>query len=542
MLFQPSNIIPDEINGTGTVDVSNGLSVAWQVNGDTPMTAWQINIYANTAQSALLYSTGMQTLSAPFWGTNYAGETQFFSTDISASDLSGAGITNGSEYKLIITQWWSASDSISQTTASVFLTRSTPTVAITQIPSPVPDKSYTFTGTYTQAQGDPIKWLRWQIAETSNIAEPFLDTGRITGTGQLQVSYDGFYTGTDYSILLEIETANGVSATTGWVNFSVSYTLGATTSQVTVCQLADDSCVFISWGFVENALGYAVFRRRIGDSVLIKLAEVDSTTGALRDYSAASGNSYVYYIFPTGQTTYITDPMISQEVYVSFGFWSIIEAAPGDNGAFNVIATYLFRMGTGGVQIGQFSNNNGPNLLRNFTKYPLRQPENANFLTGTVSGFVGTILPETKQYSDTTDQVNNLLLLSNSTNALFYLDPKGNFLRVHTGDAITFSMDTAKNVLPQTLTFPWVQVASASGVSVISAPGGEFYPTDRIIFTTLSVDPQTGLLIWRVPAGYGDGSTLSLNAQGQLVQDAQGSFTAASMAWDVSTGIVTATI
>ena len=68
MLYQPSNISPDQIYGTGTVDITDDLNVSWRVNGDSAMTAYKIDFYQNDANSTSIYSTGKVTLGTPFWG------------------------------------------------------------------------------------------------------------------------------------------------------------------------------------------------------------------------------------------------------------------------------------------------------------------------------------------------------------------------------------------------------------------------------------------------------------------------------------------
>lgn len=529
MLFQPSNITPDEINGSGCVDVTQGMSVSWQVNGDSAMTAWQIVICRNNAASTQLYSTGKQTLSTPFWGVNYKGQTQFFTANITAAALSGAGITNGNEYKLIITQWWSSSNSITQTTASLFLTRATPSVSISAIPSPLTVREYSFTGSYSQAQGDALKWVRWQIAVSGSEDEPFLDTGEIGGTGQLRVDYSGFFNGTTYAIKLMVETENGVSADSGWVTFSVSYTVTEPQGSVTACQLQDSSAVSVQWTQQEAAQGYDIFRQRVGESVLVKLASVNATTGQLRDYGAKSGESYVYYVFPTGVLAYLTEPMVSDELAVNLWFWSIVEATEDANGNFAVQQLHLFRYGSGGVQEGSFSNNNAPNIQKNFTQYPTRQGESADYLSGSVSGYIGTISTVGgKSYSDTLELAAAFRALSTTENALFLLDPKGHFLRIATSAEVSMSINHKSPVRPVTITVPWVEIDSTEGVPLVAAPGGTFYPVDNIIFTTVRVDPVTGMLIWTHDEDYADGSTLSL-VNGVLVQNDSGSFTAATL-------------
>ena len=92
------------------------------------------------------------------------------------------------------------------------------------------------------------------------------------------------------------------------------------------------------------------------------------------------------------------------------------------------------------------------------------------------------------------------------------------------------------------MTIGWAEIGSTDGVSVISAPGGEYYPTDTEIATSLTIDPASGTLLWTRSDSYRNGSMLSINSNGALVQTADGSFSAASMSMDQSTGIVTATI
>ena len=544
MLNQPSNISPDEINGSGTVDLTAGVTISWQVSGDSPMTGYQISFYLNNSDSTLIVSTGKVTLNTPFWGVNYKGETQFYSVTLASSFFSTASMTNGNEYKFTITQWYGsgASDYITQQTASLMACRSTPTLSINTIPSPLTSRSYSITAVYSQAQNDAVQYVRWQIATADAQDEPFLDTGRIRGTGQLQVDYDGFFTDTTYSVKCIVETVMGVTVTTGWVDFSVSYSVGEPQGQVQACQLADDCAVFVHWDQMDLAEGYSVYRLDSEESVLRKIADVDATTGQLRDYSARSGHIYTYYIFPIGTLAYLTEPMVSDPVSVQYWYWSILEAAQGTGGVYQVVRSHLFRMGEGGVKEGQFSNNNVPQLLKNFTPYPTRQPESANYLTGSVSGYIGTVDWSNGGYSDTVKQSDRIFALSTSSNTLFLLDPKGHFLQIHTSEAISMSVRTRSAVLPQTMTVGWAELGSTDGVSVISAPGGEYYPTDTVITTSITIEPQTGELTWTVPEPYRNGSILSLNTEGSLIQNASGSFTAASMSMDQNTGIVTAEV
>ena len=134
MLFEPTYITPDVRNGlgNGVVNVENALTVRWRVNGQPYMTAYKIDILANDAESTLLYTTNKMPTYSPVYAFDAEGNPQFFTASILASALSGV-LTNGNEYKLQITQWWSADDYITQSSPSVFLTRSDASLAITAI-------------------------------------------------------------------------------------------------------------------------------------------------------------------------------------------------------------------------------------------------------------------------------------------------------------------------------------------------------------------------------------------------------------------------
>lgn len=81
-LFMPTNITPSTLGalGNGTVDASQNMTVTWQVDGQNAMTAFEIKILANTAESAQLYDSGKRTDNCPFYGRNAKGDVVFSAT------------------------------------------------------------------------------------------------------------------------------------------------------------------------------------------------------------------------------------------------------------------------------------------------------------------------------------------------------------------------------------------------------------------------------------------------------------------------------
>lgn len=248
MLFQPNNITPDLRGefGNGVADVSQGLTITWQVNGNAPMTAFSISIFQNDSESTALYETGQLTDDCPFYGVDQNGDVVMFSYTIPAATLTEAGISNGNEYKFQITQWWSENDSVTQLSPSVFLTRDAPALTMSAISSPLASKDLSVTATFTQAQGDGLMWVRWRLQDSfGNVLK---DTHNIYGAVQLAFSYQGLFTENTYSVRCNGETENGVFVDTGWQEFSVSYSEDQLAMEVvTTRDCTGDSAVKVMW-------------------------------------------------------------------------------------------------------------------------------------------------------------------------------------------------------------------------------------------------------------------------------------------------------
>lgn len=62
MLYEPTNIIPSTMTQTGTVAATtDNVNIQWQVNGNSAMTMFQIDVMQNNADSTFVYSTGIVT-------------------------------------------------------------------------------------------------------------------------------------------------------------------------------------------------------------------------------------------------------------------------------------------------------------------------------------------------------------------------------------------------------------------------------------------------------------------------------------------------
>lgn len=265
-LLQATNIEPS-VSGAGdrgsaVVDLTEGLTISWQVNGSSPMVAYRVWIYKNDAASTSMYNTSRIPLATPFYGRNELGEPQFFSFTIPAATVESAQLTNGNEYKYVITQWWGDTDaeSITQSSADVLIARSKPVLTIDPIGTDdtVTSNSQTFTATYSQAQGDGIESVRWEIFENPFSDTPLATSGTIY-TSVLSWTYDGFTPTGGISPLLTLRctvvTEQGVEVTAA-TPFAVNYNSEIAQGLVNACCVAGYSgAVRVSWPVFETIDG-----------------------------------------------------------------------------------------------------------------------------------------------------------------------------------------------------------------------------------------------------------------------------------------------
>lgn len=267
-LFQPTNITPDTRgafgNGVVEIDIESGsgsdviilpdfVDVAWLVNGNTAMTAFQID-FTDMSGNAL-YSTGKLYNGCPFYGTNASGETQRFSYRIDLSEEETSFLRQASEGLMKITQWWGSgsNDYVVQQSPSPYLVRKAVTAYFTPNGSdePVTGRNGTFTGSFSNANPDGMMWTRWVLTRKGT-GQVIKDTGRLYGSVEPTFSYDSFLPGV-YTLSLTGETSTGVTAINGTYDVYVSYDVSDTGIPVVASRDCNgESAVSVRWPRFQN--------------------------------------------------------------------------------------------------------------------------------------------------------------------------------------------------------------------------------------------------------------------------------------------------
>ncbi len=229
--------------------------------------------------------------------------------------------------------------------------------------------------------------------------------------------------------------------------------------------------------------GLALYRQEGDNQNLEYLATMPLSTRAIMDYSVKSQTAYMYYLFPSSDTVYVTDAVMSESITPVFWKWTILECDLQDDGHYLIYREYDF---ANNVSSGEMSNNNVPTIFTNFTPYPIVQPSPNLYRSGTLSGYIGTVdYINGNGYSDTIEQRDALFALGQTRKTLFLKNRKGDLFEIRISGAVTANTadDTREQI--QQVSLSWVEVADASGAVII----GE-YTGEAIIAPTPTPEPS----------------------------------------------------
>lgn len=221
----------------------------------------------------------------------------------------------------------------------------------------------------------------------------------------------------------------------------------------------------------DTITGATIYRLKSGEKKLTHIADVDIGTSIIVDEGFRNQSEYTYYVFVLGANTYVSAPLISDPITPMFWNWTVLDCTEDTTtGAYHLQAAHLF---TNNVSTDSITNNNTPQLLQNFTPYPLRQPTSYNFKSSTLTGYIGIVDMTQNQYLDTVDMAESLWALSTSDTPKFLRDRKGNLWCIQTSAAITMQTGDVQAQQPYFGSLPWAEVAPADGISIISTPSDD---------------------------------------------------------------------
>lgn len=187
----------------------------------------------------------------------------------------------------------------------LFYVRSAASLSIDNVPTTLSAKSYTFTATYTQAQGVNYKYFIWTLYD--ELEQPLATTGEVS-TGAIAYAFDGFASGTTYGIGLTLENQDGSIISVPVQYFSVQYQQPEAYSKPNAEVDCEKDAIRVSWtpllinngvaeGSAENKYAYVYNEPYDGGSSVHIFDGCDIT------WDIGSEGASVYFDYDS--TTYI---------------------------------------------------------------------------------------------------------------------------------------------------------------------------------------------------------------------------------------------
>ena len=306
---------------------------------------------------------------------------------------------------------------------------------------------------------------------------------------------------------------------------------------------SDASTLFLA-GFTDdlnagnlNTTGYALYRRNLTTGDYRLIGEFGINELSVIDYSACNNHVYVYQLWYTDAATFTTTPIESNQIVPCSWSYTILGCTMDDDGIYHVQKIYPF---TANISTATVSNNNEPKTQKNFTRYPSWQPDSAMYQSGKLKAFIGTVNNLSQYVGDTVEYANELRSLSITNMMLFLKDRRGEMLMIRPNGPVTMETKDEWYTQSAAIEFPWVEVGGTDGLSVIVSTTDSLWPGDSVSETTITIDPNTGKLIWTTPDGY-TGSELALTGTGYLTQQSGAWVTPAQLSINPSTQMLTST-
>ena len=218
--------------------------------------------------------------------------------------------------------------------------------------------------------------------------------------------------------------------------------------------------------------GWSIYRLTEGETLLFHVADTPYEQNVIVDCSVKSQETYTYYIFGTGQNVFATNGIASQKVKPILWDWTILAAEEDANGTFRTEEIFRFRLN---VTSGTIGNNNIPNALNNYTRYPTIQMSPANYQSGKLSGYIGSVGRD-GEYHDDIETRDRIYALSVTKRTLFLKNRKGDLLRIFLNGAVAMDTQDSTRQQAQIASVPWVETGSTEGTRLVITKEDGLWP------------------------------------------------------------------
>lgn len=207
---------------------------------------------------------------------------------------------------------------------------------------------------------------------------------------------------------------------------------------------------------------YSLYRANSNDDLMVPIFKDQPGMIKVSDYGCGATDEMTQY-FMIQKLSNGERRTYTPHASPCYWSWILLSCVQNDNGAYVVQRAYPFKYN---VSTTAMSNNNRPNIMENFTPFPLVQLAPSNYRSGTLQSLIGKISGCDSQYSDTRQLRDEIMALSTTTNQLFIKSRKGDLIMIRAAGEITMETGDNTQAQEQRMSFPWVEIGRPDGLVV----------------------------------------------------------------------------
>ena len=211
----------------------------------------------------------------------------------------------------------------------------------------------------------------------------------------------------------EIATANAWAYEPAWADYTNAEIFAPFTDSLVSSYIT---------GLTSPLTGYVIYRQKVGETSLTKVAEVDTNVDSIIDYNVSAKTAYIYIVYPATETE-LGISMTSDPITTCWWNWSVTELIEISDGIYTAGEVWLF---DANLQSSDIVQNLDQTTYRTYSQYPKSSVGLSNFRTLGFSCLLSRVNSTTHTYSDTVALKKAWDALVAAGQPVLLKDPKGN--------------------------------------------------------------------------------------------------------------------
>lgn len=214
-------------------------------------------------------------------------------------------------------------------------------------------------------------------------------------------------------------------------------------------------------GLTENLSGWTVYRQKIGEDTLKKVAEIDKSTIYIEDYCVSNQAEYRYFFFPITESQ-IGVNLATSNIKTNWWNWSLTSLQKISENLYAPKEVWTFDTN---LESGNVTQNLDIVYHSNFTKYPKESRGDMNYISGSLSCFLSNVDNDNGEYIETVDKLNAWRDFCADDSLKIIKDRKGNIRLVSISDNTNSILDESEKQ-PTTINFSYTEIGNINEISV----------------------------------------------------------------------------